>query len=81
MLVAAWLVRHRAAFPTHPDRRRLRTAVIAKSLWRYNDKYHPIWRPRYVLLSRQPNLPVQGWAIAEAEGATELPVLRRLLGQ
>ena len=52
-------------------------ATQMASLWRFNDKYRPIWRPRYVLRSGLGNAVLQGWAIAGAEGVTELPVLRR----
>ncbi|MCI4066357.1 phosphatidylglycerol lysyltransferase domain-containing protein [Micromonospora sp. R77] len=43
------------------------------SLWRYNEKYHPMWRPRYVVLAGLDNAPSQGLAIAVAEGVLDLP--------
>ncbi|MEV0135565.1 phosphatidylglycerol lysyltransferase domain-containing protein [Dactylosporangium sp. NPDC050688] len=52
-----------------------------ESLWRYNEKYRPLWRPRYLVLSGLGNAPVQGLAIADAEGVAELPVIGRLLGR
>jgi lysylphosphatidylglycerol synthetase-like protein (DUF2156 family) len=50
-----------------------------ESLWRYNDKYHPYWRPRYIVLSGLGSAAVRGLAIADAEGVTELPLIGRLL--
>jgi len=41
-----------------------------ESLWRYNDKYRPLWRPRYVVLSGLSTVPLQGLAVAGAEGVT-----------
>lgn len=52
-----------------------------ESLWRYNEKYRPLWRPRYLVLSGLGNAPVQGLAVADAEGVAELPVIGRLLGR
>jgi lysylphosphatidylglycerol synthetase-like protein (DUF2156 family) len=52
-----------------------------ESLWRYNEKYRPYWRPRYIVISGIGTAPVQGLAIADAEGITELPVIGRLLGR
>ncbi|SBT38986.1 bifunctional lysylphosphatidylglycerol flippase/synthetase MprF [Micromonospora auratinigra] len=43
------------------------------SLWRYNEKYHPMWRSRYVVLAGLGNVPSQGLAIAAAEGVLDLP--------
>ncbi|MET7423426.1 phosphatidylglycerol lysyltransferase domain-containing protein [Dactylosporangium sp. NPDC005555] len=51
-----------------------------ESLWRYNEKYQPLWRPRYLVLSGLGNAPQQGVAVADAEGVAELPVIGRLLG-
>jgi lysylphosphatidylglycerol synthetase-like protein (DUF2156 family)/UDP-2,3-diacylglucosamine pyrophosphatase LpxH len=51
-----------------------------ESLWRFNDKYRPYWRPRYIVLSGISNAPIQGLAIADAEGIAELPVIGRLFG-
>jgi lysylphosphatidylglycerol synthetase-like protein (DUF2156 family) len=51
-----------------------------ESLWRYNEKFLPEWRPRFVVFSGLSNAPVQGLAVADAEGVSELPVVGRLLG-
>ncbi|MFC5007769.1 phosphatidylglycerol lysyltransferase domain-containing protein [Dactylosporangium cerinum] len=59
---------------------RFSDSMQIESLWRYNEKYRPIWRPRYIVLSGSELAPVQGLAVAGAEGVTELPVIGRLLG-
>jgi lysyl-tRNA synthetase class 2 len=51
------------------------------SLWHFNEKYKPYWRPRYLALGRLTSAPAQSLAIADAEGVTELPVIGRFLGQ
>ncbi len=50
-----------------------------ESLWRFNQKYDPVWKPRYVVTG--PFLPLarSGLAIARAEAVTELPVIGPLL--
>jgi lysyl-tRNA synthetase class 2 len=59
---------------------RLSETMQIESLWRYNEKYRPYWRPRYLVLSGIGTAPAQGLAIADAEGIAELPVIGRLLG-
>ncbi|MEV4134960.1 phosphatidylglycerol lysyltransferase domain-containing protein [Dactylosporangium sp. NPDC049742] len=51
-----------------------------ESLWHFNDKYQPLWRPRYLLLSGT-ELAAQGVAVVDAEGVSELPVIGRLLNR
>ena len=51
------------------------------SLWHYNEKFRPIWRPRYIALGRLTSAPAQSLAIADAEGVTELPLVGRFLGR
>jgi lysyl-tRNA synthetase class 2 len=51
-----------------------------ESLWRYNEKYRPAWRPRYVVVDAVEHAAAQGIAIADAESIWELPVLGRFLG-
>jgi lysyl-tRNA synthetase class 2 len=50
-----------------------------ESLWRFNQKYDPIWNPRYVVTG--PHLPLarSSLAIARAEAVTEIPVVGGLL--
>jgi lysylphosphatidylglycerol synthetase-like protein (DUF2156 family) len=50
-----------------------------ESLWRFNQKYDPVWNPRYVVTG--PHLPLarSSLAIARAEAVTEIPVVGGLL--
>ncbi len=50
-----------------------------ESLWRFNQKYEPMWNPRYVVTG--PHLPLarSGLAIARAEAVAEIPVIGGLL--
>ncbi|WP_432510279.1 bifunctional lysylphosphatidylglycerol flippase/synthetase MprF [Kineococcus sp. SYSU DK001] len=57
-----------------------RSAQI-ESLWRFNAKYDPQWRPRYVVLDSVEFAAAQGLTIAGAEGVAELPVVGRFLGR
>ena len=52
-----------------------------ESLWRFNAKFDPSWFPRYVVLDSVEYLAAQGLAVADAEGATEIPVIGRFLGR
>ncbi len=52
-----------------------------ESLWRYNEKFQPYWRPRYVIVDAVERVPTAGIAIADAESIWELPVLGRFLGR
>ena len=52
-----------------------------ESLWRFNSKYDPAWVPRYVVLDSLDQLVLQGFAMADAEGVGELPLLGRFLGR
>jgi lysyl-tRNA synthetase class 2 len=57
-----------------------RSAQI-ESLWKFNAKYDPQWRPRYVVLDSVEFAAAQGFTIADAEGVAELPVVGRFLGR
>ncbi|GAA2552086.1 hypothetical protein GCM10010435_22880 [Winogradskya consettensis] len=50
-----------------------------ESLWKFNAKYDPQWRARYVILDALDSAAAQSLAIAEAEGITELPGIGRVL--
>lgn len=52
-----------------------------ESLWRYNEKYRPYWRPRYAVLDAVEHAAAHGVAIADAEGVSELPLIGRFLGR
>ncbi|MFY0409111.1 bifunctional lysylphosphatidylglycerol flippase/synthetase MprF [Solicola sp. PLA-1-18] len=49
------------------------------SLRRFNDKFHPDWTPRYVVLGRTGALAAQAITIADAEGISELPLVGRFM--
>ncbi len=52
-----------------------------ESLWRYNEKYRPLWRPRYVVVDAAERAASEGLAIASAEALWELPVIGRFLAK
>jgi lysylphosphatidylglycerol synthetase-like protein (DUF2156 family) len=52
-----------------------------ESLWRYNDKYQPYWRPRYAVIDAVEHAAAHTLAIVDAEGVAELPVIGRFLGR
>ena len=57
---------------------KLSQSAQIESLWRFNAKYDPAWRSRYVVLDALDSAAAQSLAIAGAEGVTEVPVLGRL---
>ncbi len=57
--------------------RRMSEDMQIESLWRYNAKYGPQWRPRYAVYESVEHLPAAAFAVARAEGVTELPVIGR----
>ncbi len=61
--------------------RRFADGTQMETLWRFNDKFQPLWRPRYVVLSGAGTAALEGIAVAGAEGVTEIPVLGRLLSR
>lgn len=52
-----------------------------ESLWRFNSKYDPAWVPRFVVLDSLDQVVLQGFAMADAEGVGELPLVGRFLGR
>ena len=50
-----------------------------ESLWKFNEKYAPAWRPRYVVTDAAFERARAGIAIARAESVLELPVVGHLL--
>jgi lysyl-tRNA synthetase class 2 len=60
---------------------RLSEQAQIESLWKFNEKYRPDWRPRYVLLDAVEHAAVQGLTIAEAEGLDEIPVIGRFMNR
>ena len=50
-----------------------------ESLWQFNAKYDPDWRPRYLVYEHPAHLPEVAAAVARAESFWELPLVGRLL--
>jgi lysylphosphatidylglycerol synthetase-like protein (DUF2156 family)/UDP-2,3-diacylglucosamine pyrophosphatase LpxH len=50
-----------------------------ESLWKFNKKYEPDWRPRYAVTPHYLRMARSTLAIARAESVTELPVVGRFL--
>jgi lysylphosphatidylglycerol synthetase-like protein (DUF2156 family)/UDP-2,3-diacylglucosamine pyrophosphatase LpxH len=48
-----------------------------ESLWKFNEKYDPWWRPRYVITDTLLDDPRAALAIGRAEGEVEVPVIGR----
>ncbi len=49
------------------------------SLGKYNEKFHPMWQPRYVVFGNWGSVAKQGLAMASAEGLSELPLIGRFM--
>ena len=50
-----------------------------ESLWHFNAKYNPDWRPRYAVYESPGNMLPAAWAVAKAESFVELPLIGRML--
>jgi lysylphosphatidylglycerol synthetase-like protein (DUF2156 family) len=50
-----------------------------ESLWHFNAKYDPEWRPRYAVYESPGNMLPAAWAVAKAESFVELPLIGRML--
>ncbi len=50
-----------------------------ESLWHFNAKYDPDWRPRYAFYEAPGQLLPAAWAVAKAESFVELPLIGRML--
>lgn len=50
-----------------------------ESLFRFNEKFAPEWRPRFLVYERLSQLPEIGVAVARAESFWEIPVVGRFL--
>ncbi|MEV4435869.1 phosphatidylglycerol lysyltransferase domain-containing protein [Streptomyces sp. NPDC049555] len=48
-----------------------------ESLYKFNEKFRPIWEPRFVVFPNSRDLPRIGFAMMQAEGFLELPRLLR----
>jgi lysylphosphatidylglycerol synthetase-like protein (DUF2156 family) len=58
---------------------RMSESMQIESLWRFNQKYDPDWRPRYAAFDAPEHLAAAALAVARAEGVTELPLVGRFL--
>ena len=58
---------------------RFSDSMQIESLWNFNKKYDPEWRPRYSVTDNRVHLPRAGLAIARAESVSELPLVGRLM--
>jgi lysylphosphatidylglycerol synthetase-like protein (DUF2156 family) len=59
--------------------RRLSDSMQIESLWKYNAKFAPTWRPRYAVWDLPENMLPAALAVARAESFFELPVIGRFL--
>jgi lysyl-tRNA synthetase class 2 len=50
-----------------------------ESLYRFNDKFDPEWRPRYLVYRSAADLPAVAMAVARAESLWEIPLIGRFL--
>ena len=83
------MLREVVASESTSGRARISKAVVralagkaqVESLWRFNSKYDPAWVPRYVVLDSLDLAMTQAFAMADAEGVGELPVIGRFLGK
>ena len=58
---------------------RFSDSMQIESLWNFNKKYYPEWRPRYSVADDRAHLPRAGLAIARAESVSELPLVGRFM--
>ncbi len=58
---------------------RFSDSMQIESLWNFNKKYYPEWRPRYSVADDRAHLPRAGLAIARAESVSELPVVGKFM--
>ncbi len=58
---------------------RFSDSMQIESLWNFNKKYDPQWRPRYSVADDRAHLPRAGLAIARAESVSELPLVGRFM--
>ena len=68
-----WRSAERSVFHRFSD------SMQIESLWNFNKKYDPQWRPRYSVTDDRAHMPRAGLAIARAESASELPVVGRFM--
>jgi lysylphosphatidylglycerol synthetase-like protein (DUF2156 family)/UDP-2,3-diacylglucosamine pyrophosphatase LpxH len=70
---APWHSAEKAVFHRFSD------SMQIESLWNFNKKYDPEWRPRYSVADDRAHMPRAGLAIARAESVSELPLVGRFM--
>jgi lysylphosphatidylglycerol synthetase-like protein (DUF2156 family)/UDP-2,3-diacylglucosamine pyrophosphatase LpxH len=68
-----WSSAERSVFHRFSD------SMQIESLWNFNKKYNPEWRPRYSVADDRAHMPRAGLAIARAESVSELPLVGRFM--
>jgi lysylphosphatidylglycerol synthetase-like protein (DUF2156 family) len=58
---------------------RMSDTMQIQSLWHFNNKYDPDWRPRYAVYDFPEHIPAAALAVARAESFSELPLVGRML--
>ena len=58
---------------------RFSDSMQIESLWNFNKKYDPEWRPRYSAADDRAHMPRAGLAIARAESVSELPLVGKFM--
>jgi lysylphosphatidylglycerol synthetase-like protein (DUF2156 family) len=59
--------------------RRMSDSMQIESLWRYNAKFDPEWKPRYAVYDGPGSMVPAAVAVARAESFWELPLIGRFL--
>jgi lysylphosphatidylglycerol synthetase-like protein (DUF2156 family) len=59
--------------------KRMSDSMQIESLWRYNAKFSPTWRPRYAVYDAPEHMLPAALAVARAESFFELPLIGRFL--
>ncbi|HET7487987.1 MAG TPA: phosphatidylglycerol lysyltransferase domain-containing protein [Acidimicrobiales bacterium] len=59
--------------------RKMSDSMQIESLWKYNEKFGPSWKPRYAVYDSTGDMGAAALAVAKAESFWELPVIGRFL--
>jgi lysylphosphatidylglycerol synthetase-like protein (DUF2156 family) len=59
--------------------RRMSDSMQIESLWRYNAKFGPVWKPRYAVYDSPEHALPAALAVARAESFFEIPIIGRFL--
>ena len=58
---------------------RMSGSMQIESLWKYNAKFNPAWKPRYAVYESPQEIAAAALAVAKAESFWELPIVGRFL--